>query len=332
MSSNIITTDGSFLQRTSPLQQNMLRVLLYFDIFHYPLSVDEIYAFLPSNSTSREQILGAGRAGPLAEVLTHDGKYFFLRTSDNSCVVERERNERRARRRRFIARLMAKLISQFPFVRGVFVSGELSKGVASKKSDIDFVIITAENRLWISRTLLILFKKLILFNSKKYFCLNYFVTEDHLTYHLRNFYSAIEIATLKPLVNPELFQRYVRVNGWIQQFLPNWEWEGSAVKRARPSGGRVQRSLESLFPQRLADRIDDMLLLRWRNVWKRRYAHLPADQRERLFSSEKFLSTAFGEDFLLKILNAYHVRLERFGLSFSPYATPDVSERAERDG
>src|SRR5690606_3777846 len=93
-----------------------------------------------------------------------------------------------------IARKKAKLISQFPFVRGVMASGSLSKGYADEKSDIDFFIITIPNRLWIARTLLVLYKRIFLLNSHKFFCVNYFVDEKHLGIEEKNLFTATELA------------------------------------------------------------------------------------------------------------------------------------------
>lgn len=46
-----MTTTRGPLQPSPLLQQDILRVLLYFDIFEHPLRAEEIYRFLPSDST-----------------------------------------------------------------------------------------------------------------------------------------------------------------------------------------------------------------------------------------------------------------------------------------
>jgi len=53
----------------------------------------------------------------------------------------------------------ANFIAAFPFVKGVAISGSLSKKFADEDADIDFFIITAANRLWLARTFLHLFLK-----------------------------------------------------------------------------------------------------------------------------------------------------------------------------
>ena len=57
------------------------------------------------------------------------------------------------------AKHISNFISQFPFVEAVSLSGSISKGYFGKGDDIDYFIITSPNRVWLTRTLLILFKK-----------------------------------------------------------------------------------------------------------------------------------------------------------------------------
>ena len=69
-----------------------------------------------------------------------------------------------------------------PYVRGVFISGQLSRYIADQKSDIDYFIVTEPERLWIVRTLFVLFRRTFLLNNRKYFCTNYYVTTEKLAH------------------------------------------------------------------------------------------------------------------------------------------------------
>ena len=111
-----------------------------------------------------------------------------------------------------IAQFMAHIIKRFPFVRGIFISGSLAKWNVSTQTDIDFFIITKRGRLWLTRSALIAFKKFFLLNSKKFFCLNYFITDDHLEIEDRNIFTAIEIASVKPIFNLELYLKFLEAN------------------------------------------------------------------------------------------------------------------------
>lgn len=303
----------------SLLQRDVLKVLLYFDLFRHPLSPDEIYEFLPSNSTTPSNVARACSSAPLNTVVNLSGEFFFLKERGAGCVAERMIKEATAHRRWRIARFMSRLISHFPFVRGVGISGELSKGVSSEEGDIDYVLITEQGRLWICRTLLILFKKIVLMNSKKFFCLNHFVSRDRFEVERRDLYVAMELATIKPVVNPCLFDRYLEANPWIEGYLPNWwkKFSGSRQRvpaRANVDGSLVQRLLELPFQGSWGKRLDEQLMRYWQALWKRRYPGLSDEARARLFSATPSLSTAYGGDFLTSILARYREQLGRYDL------------------
>ena len=57
------------------------------------------------------------------------------------------------------------------------------------------MIITAPHRLWVGKDLLMLFKKIVLFNSKNIFVLNYFIASDNMNIEERNIYTLTEIVT-----------------------------------------------------------------------------------------------------------------------------------------
>lgn len=299
------------------LQRDVLRTLLYFDIFGHPLTADEIYRFLPSNSTSPASVGEACRSGSLTRIVREEDGFFFL--SETSPVAQRRANELRARRYMRVARFMGGLIRRFPFVRGVGISGELSKGVVSPLGDIDFFIVTAPERLWIARTLLILFKKIFLLNRKKFFCLNHFVAENFFLVNDHNRYTALEIVTLQPLSNKSFFGRYLASNSWITSYFPNIPLPQE--KEADTARGFLQRILEWPLKGAVGAAVDRRLMNFWQSVWRKRYKHLPADTRDRLFQSDRSVSTAYAGDFLTRILREYTLRLEKYGI------IPDEGDR-----
>jgi hypothetical protein len=302
------------ISESSPLQQDVLRTILYFDVFHYPLSSTEIYEYLPSNSTSLAEVRQACVSPPLSVLLREEaGMYHLATLSGPDPIRDRRENERRAKRFLKIARMMAWVMRQFPFVRGIGVSGELSKGVVSKKGDIDYVVVTSTKRVWVTRTLLILFKKVFLLNRKRYFCINHFIAEDYYAVPQKNRYTALEIATLLPLFNAPFFRHFVERNPWIRLYFPNITFAPHRAIR-EPSRTIIQRLLELPLRGKTGDRLDRFLMERWRSIWKKRYRHLPEEKLRELFRTEESISTAYVGDFLSVILQEYSKRLSAFGL------------------
>src|SRR5450755_717443 len=174
------------------IDKDILATLTYFNMFDYPLRKREIFIFLGHCDDFHE----FERA---LENLTNESAIFkvgeFYSLQNNYTLAERryKGNEKAAKMLKK-AEKAANIISAFPYVRGVAVSGSLSKYFADENADIDFFIITAANRLWIARTLLHIFKKFtFIFNMQDLFCMNYFVDEAEPCIIEKNIYTAIEI-------------------------------------------------------------------------------------------------------------------------------------------
>jgi hypothetical protein len=301
------------LERTQ-LQRAVLRVVVYYDIWQYPLSEPELHTFLPMNSVSYEEFRQIIRAtGPGSDIGTNGG-YYYLGIRGPSVVERRLEKEKHAGFLWHMARLSTHIIKRFPFVRAVFVSGDLSKNATGPGSDVDFFIITAPGRLWITRTLLILFKKIFLLNSKKYFCLNSFITEDHLEISERNLFLATEIAHLKPLYNSTLFRRYLEANDWIRSYFPNLDLTRLSFPGVNNRRSLLQQLFELPFHMLPARKIDTLLMSMMKRVWEKRYPHFDRAKRDRVFRSTPSESRAYVGDFQEKILLLYAEKCRSAGL------------------
>lgn len=294
------------------LEQDIVRTLCYYDLFSHPLTSREIFLFLPQNSISFNELHRHLKHSASTGLVQSTNEYYFLPHRKPGVVVHRCTRERLARRRWYIARVVAHIIKRFPFVRGVFVSGDLAKNATLPRSDIDYVVVTDPKRLWISRFLLILFKKIFLLNSKKYFCLNYFVTTSDFVAEERNYFTATEIAHLKPLYNFPLFLLYLNANRWIKNYFPNFLLFLNGVRHCNSRASRLQKVFELPFRGHWVDRLDFWLMKKMEQVWKRRYPHLTEQELELRFRCRPYESRAFGKELTTTILNAYEANVQRY--------------------
>ncbi len=296
------------------LHADILRTLLYYDIWHHPLTAGELYSFLPSNSISPDEFNHLLENAISQDSILHDEGYYFVRGKTNAVIQFRRQKERHARSMWRMAGLATRVIKQFPFVRAVFVSGDLSKNVTNSKSDVDFFILTEPGRLWITRTLLISFKKIFLFNSKKYFCINYLSSTDHLVFDEQNLFTATEIATLKPLYGSALFSRYLEANKWIRSYFPNFSIRVIAMPQFNDRVGLFQRLLEWPFRFIDAEQLDIKLMNKMQAIWRKRYPDFDEETHARIFRCTRDESRAYIGNFQEKILALYEQRLKQFGV------------------
>jgi len=285
---------------------NVRATLLYFDIFDHPLSMEELFQFFP------EKIARGAFGQMLAESRLRPSDGMFHLRETNGLVSIRKAREKKAKVMLLAAKLVGRFIRHFPFVRAVFLSGSLSKGTNPGDADVDLFIISAEERLWICRSFLTAFKKVFLFNGKKFLCPNYFLTEHHLEIPEKNIFTATELVTLKPLFNEPKLHELIVANQWISQFYPNFEFTYAGTNKSRSP---FQRLFELPMSDGYTARWDNNLMHYFRGVWRRRYPALDAETRELLFRSTPYASKVHPNDFQTMVLSAYEERLQKESLN-----------------
>ena len=204
----------------------------------------------------------------------------------------------------------AAIISRFPYVRGVAVSGSLSKNFADDTADIDFFIIAAANRLWIARTFLHVFKKLtFLFNMQHFFCMNYFIDEAAPEIIEKNIYTATEIATLLPLMGNVVFEKFYAANSWTKNFLPNNYMHISSAKEIR--GNWFSFIIEKLLNNEFGNRLDSFLMKMTDKSWSAKTRKKKRNTRGVLMSlrASKHYSKPDPANFQNKLLKLYENNL-----------------------
>ena len=191
----------------------MLKTVAYADVFDYPLTAKEIKQWL---------IKG--------ESFTKDSPYWNYLPGRKNLIFLRRRRERFSRLKWPLAYRAAKILRIIPWVKLVAVTGALAMNNADKNDDIDLMIITSKNRLWLTRLLasILLFPHLRggRMDSSKVsnkLCLNLWLDETALAIKQRNLYIAHEICQAKPIFDREgTYQKFIAANLWYKKFLPNW--------------------------------------------------------------------------------------------------------------
>ena len=191
----------------------------------------------------------------------------FYMLQENASLVSRRRSGNiKARQLLKTAEKIAGFLSLFPFVRGVAISGSLSKNFADESSDIDFFIITAKNRLWLARTFMHIFKKFtFLFKKEDWFCMNYYIDEAFPEIREKNIFTATEVATLLPLRGIEVFKQFFEKNKWSREFLPNHVLRISYVEEVKSN--LIKKAIEILFSHPLGNVTDSWLMNLTRSRW-----------------------------------------------------------------
>ncbi len=247
---------------------SILKVLSYFSQFNYPLTKEEIVLFLDQQISSLESsslLAGLKNAG----IIFQAGKFYSLK-DDAMTYEQRVRGNMRAVPLLAKADDISRMLFRFPFVRGVYISGSLSKHYASEDADIDFFIVTKSNRLWLARTLMHVFKKLSFLIGKQHLlCMNYYIDEEALEIKEHNVYTATEIFTLIHASGNDNVSEFYKTNNWVNGFYPNYEIKKKGPAN-KPKDGLIKKLLESLLDNRFGNMLDNYLMRLTTARWKKK--------------------------------------------------------------
>lgn len=215
------------LLQVENLAEAVLRTFAFFDTFSYPLTLFEVWHFCGKKaelSEIQEVLLGEF----LAVRLSQKNGFYFLRGRE--CLVEKRRQFAViAEKKMYRARFVTKLWRFVPGLKGVALCNNF---YYSPKSDIDLLIITAKNSLWLTRFLIIAITQIIglRISSKKIadqICLSFFVSEDGLDFSTLMIpggdpYFIFWFAFLDPIYDDGVFKKLWLENNQIRNNLPNF--------------------------------------------------------------------------------------------------------------
>jgi hypothetical protein len=299
-----------------PVEAGILNVLLYFDIFSYPLTVEELGKMHPVKGVNAVQ-LSESLAHLVASGIIHQLGEFYLLSPEKSLGERRQKGNARAAETMLRACRRSRFISKFPFVRSVMISGSLSKNYMEAGSDIDFFVVTQAGRLWIARTLLILYKKIFLFNSHKEFCMNYFIDTEHLEIEDKNIFTATEVTFLLPTYHPELYRAFQAANTWATQYYPNYGLRDLQYCAAGQDGW-WKRMGEWLLNGKLGEVLDTWCLRRTLGRWRKKFSHFSQEKFDIALRSRKYVSKHHPSHFQERVIGKLEARQQeleaRFGI------------------
>lgn len=252
------------------LKNRILSTLRFFDLQDYPLTLLELHKFLLTDIQILKTRINTGwelisepsannQKANIDEILkyleaecqneTEQKNGFYCLNGRAAIIGQRLANyiygiKRERRIRRFAAGLR-----YLPFVRGAALGGSQAMGLNKETSDIDLLVITEANFMWLARTWVTVYFQIL--GIRRYgrhianrFCLNHYLARPAAVNCERNLYKAMEYGRLRPLIYSGCIEEFQRNNaGWINAFFPNWE----KIKLAAEQPPYFQKLFERMF-------------------------------------------------------------------------------------
>ncbi len=198
------------------LANSVAKTIAYSAFFHFPLSPQEVHYWL---ITSR----------PISPSSVK--KYLHPLSSKDTKL--RETLNKTTLKKIFYAQKLLKYAWLFPSIKLIALTGSVSANNSHKNDDLDLLIVTSQNTLWLTRPFFLLFLSLK-FNRRhpgditpketNSFCPNLWLDTASLSVPQtrRNLYTAHEVLQTLPLFDRgDTHARFIKQNCWTSRYLAN---------------------------------------------------------------------------------------------------------------
>jgi hypothetical protein len=221
------------IDNLSELSEAIIKVVVFFDLFSYPLTAYEVWRYL-SFAAEFEDLLPELKKLVTNKQLEEKQGFYFLFGQKELLNVRKQRYHFTNRKLK-IARRAVRLFSLLPTVRLVALSNLIGRHNLRDGSDIDIFIIAKENRIWLTRLfcaglMKILRQRPTPTKKKDKICLSFYVDTKHLD--LKNMttgpddqYFNFWLAGLYPLYDRGAYYHQLMFeNVWLKDYLPNGDF------------------------------------------------------------------------------------------------------------
>ncbi len=241
------------------LSAAILKTIAYADIFDYPLKRGEIWRFLIKQPTTYARFsLVLTRLEQERAVVYNQG--FYTLPKRKQLIVTRLQREKIFSKKIKQARFAASILQLIPSVYFIGISGAVAMHNAPLEDDIDFFIIAAGGKLWLTRLFCVLLMQICGLRRRPHassvkdkICLNMFMEARHLKLpqRERDLYSAHEIVQLLSVVNKcAMYEKFLSANHWVENYLPH------AFKKPVLNKSKKEKTFQSsLFLEKVSRRL-----------------------------------------------------------------------------
>lgn len=230
------------------LKKTIINSLCYRAVFNYPLSFYQLSHYLIGCDNWDEEELSFNNLKHSLKNLVNEnkinyvyGKYLLSSRSYvnwNEGVGFSEDLIKKAEK-------TTDILKRIPWIKFIGITGAVSAFGAQEDDDIDFLIVTQKNRLWLVRGFVFVILKILGQlrtddRPERKICPNIFLSEEYLSWEKqgRNLFVANEICMLYPLYDKdEMYFRFIKENEWVFNYFINFKvnFDGLGEKNKNPS-------------------------------------------------------------------------------------------------
>ena len=170
-----------YINYKSNLNLAIKKMIVFFDLFDYPLSAFEIYIKLEKKYSLSNVF---SELDSLSLFINKKNGFYFLNGREKLVELRQKRYNYSVRKIK-VAKRYAKIFSLLPYVKVVTLANVIGSHNMRDEGDIDFFIITSSGRLWLSRLFCAglaksLNKRPTKILKKDKLCLSFYIGDDNL--------------------------------------------------------------------------------------------------------------------------------------------------------
>lgn len=203
----------------TPLEQAIIRAVVYAGLFDYPLAIDQLVDTVAGVPTTRDEVWATFvESGAVQRVVGYrDG--FFFPAGRADLIAERRRREARSRLFLDQHRALLRLMCAMPFTRLVALSGSVAHLNLEDGGDIDLFLIVAGHRVWTVTLGTIVMTKLL--GLRRVACANFVMSDTQLALDQADLFTANQVVHLQPLSDDGTLAAFRQANPFVAQIYPN---------------------------------------------------------------------------------------------------------------
>jgi hypothetical protein len=269
---------GTTVITAEALERAILQTLLYSDLFDFPLTPDEVAHYLIGVPSTADEVRAClTRTHRLAERIIEIDGYLALRGRE-ALIARRLDRAATSDRLWQPARRFVRVLRLVPFVRMIAITGALSMNNSGAGDDIDVLIVTAPDRVWLTRA----FAIALVYAGKlcgDTLCPNYVISERALVLERHTLFVAHEFVQMVPVYGRDVYDRMCAANSWIQTILPNAKRPVENTPDQQPGliGRTLKRSVERMLSGRLGDALEMWEMRRKLRKFQQQLGHPDGD-------------------------------------------------------
>ena len=212
------------------LLSRVLLTLAYTDQFNYPLTAKDAWTRLIGPSASLAAVIKSlDQLVELGLVSCQAGQ-FCLAKHELGFATRKERLLTSLSKQKQ-AQHAVRLLRLLPWIEAVYITGSLALNNSPAGGDIDFMVITRPDRLWLCRPMAVLTSLLVGKKRSRHqekpnsWCFNLWMTTDalRLTCDQRTIFTAYELCQADCIYDRGYTaHRFLIENNWVAKYLPNY--------------------------------------------------------------------------------------------------------------